>query len=119
MLLGVRITVKGVKRDTMQGDIAFLQVLEQMGGTLQETKDGIALPSALRMHAELLHHPRGEINVGHPVTSLRRSLISRQQSRASGISGGRNATALRRSVRSWESWEFFVIFSGHCMFLHK
>lgn len=43
MLLGVRITVKGVKRDTMQGDIAFLQVLEQMGGTLQETKDGIAL----------------------------------------------------------------------------
>lgn len=43
MLLGVRMRVKGVKADTLQGDIAFLQILERMGGTREETEEGIVL----------------------------------------------------------------------------
>ncbi len=43
MLLGIRIRVAGVKMDTVQGDIAFLQVLERMGGTVKETGEGIIL----------------------------------------------------------------------------
>ncbi|MDE7299492.1 MAG: 3-phosphoshikimate 1-carboxyvinyltransferase, partial [Lachnospiraceae bacterium] len=40
MLLGVSVTVKGVRRDTRQGDIALLRVLEQMGGVLREEENG-------------------------------------------------------------------------------
>ncbi len=52
MLLGISVRVEGVKKDTMQGDIAFLQVLEQMGGTLYETEAGIVLegPANGRLH---------------------------------------------------------------------
>lgn len=41
MLLGIRVIVRGVRRDTLQGDIRFLDLLNKMGGTLEETGQGI------------------------------------------------------------------------------
>lgn len=37
------VTVEGVKRDSLQGDIRFLDVLEEMGCTSEDTEDGICL----------------------------------------------------------------------------
>ncbi len=42
-LLGVKAQVKGVFFDSLQGDIAFLRVLEKMGCSLEEDADGIIL----------------------------------------------------------------------------
>ena len=42
-LLGVPVQVMHVKEDSMQGDIRFLHILEQMGCTLEEKADGIVL----------------------------------------------------------------------------
>lgn len=42
-ILGVEVTVEGVKRDSMQGDLHFLNLLEQMGCTLQENEKGLTL----------------------------------------------------------------------------
>ena len=51
-LLGCSVTVKGVFKDSMQGDTAFLHILEQMGCSLTETKEGICLtgPDTGRLH---------------------------------------------------------------------
>ena len=45
-LTGSRICVKGIHRDLMQGDLAFLDVLERMGATVSESPDGIILEGA-------------------------------------------------------------------------
>lgn len=42
-LLGISVTVKNVHADSMQGDIAFLHILEQMGCTLASTENGLCL----------------------------------------------------------------------------
>lgn len=42
-ILGIRVMVKGVHRDSLQGDIRFLELLEEMGCILEETAEGIAL----------------------------------------------------------------------------
>lgn len=43
MLLGVEVTAAHVFRDTLQGDIRLLEVFSEMGGTVRETPEGIAL----------------------------------------------------------------------------
>ncbi len=43
MLLGVPVQVKHVTFDSMQGDVAFLKILEQMGAVLKEEPGGIVL----------------------------------------------------------------------------
>ena len=40
-LLHIPVAVQGVHMDSMQGDIAFLRILEQMGCTLEDTKEGV------------------------------------------------------------------------------
>lgn len=40
-LLGISVQVKGVHFSSLQGDVAFLRVLEQMGCEVEETEDGI------------------------------------------------------------------------------
>jgi 3-phosphoshikimate 1-carboxyvinyltransferase len=42
-LMNVPVLVKGVHSDSLQGDIAFLKVLEQMGCSLLETDEGIII----------------------------------------------------------------------------
>lgn len=42
-LLGLEVQVKGVHFSSLQGDIAFLHVLEQMGCTVWEEQDGIVV----------------------------------------------------------------------------
>ena len=42
-ILGCSVTVKGVLKDSLQGDVAFLSILEKMGCSLRETTDGICL----------------------------------------------------------------------------
>ena len=42
-LTGGEVTVKGVHKDSCQGDIKFLDVLRQMGCTFEDTKEGIKL----------------------------------------------------------------------------
>ena len=44
-ILGCSVTVQGVFWDSLQGDVAFLSILEKMGCSLQETADGICLCS--------------------------------------------------------------------------
>ncbi len=43
MVLGVPVQVKHVTFSSMQGDIQFLRILEQMGASLQEEADGIVI----------------------------------------------------------------------------
>ncbi len=43
MVLGVPVQVKHVTFDSMQGDVQFLKILEQMGATLKEETSGIIL----------------------------------------------------------------------------
>lgn len=43
LLTGGQVLVKHVHMDTMQGDIAFLHVLEKLGAALSDTPDGILL----------------------------------------------------------------------------
>lgn len=43
MVLGVPVQVKHVTFDSMQGDVKFLKILEQMGARLEENADGIIL----------------------------------------------------------------------------
>lgn len=40
-ILGISVTVQGVHRDMLQGDIRFLDVLEEMGCTVAETTEGV------------------------------------------------------------------------------
>lgn len=42
-ILGIRVRVRGVQRDLLQGDKKFLEVLEQLGGRLEETPEGLCL----------------------------------------------------------------------------
>ncbi len=42
-LLGVPVLVRHVHADSMQGDIAFLNILEQMGCVMEDTSEGILL----------------------------------------------------------------------------
>lgn len=49
-ILGVEVTVEGVKKDSMQGDLHFLNLLEKMGCTLQEKEEGITLLSPADGH---------------------------------------------------------------------
>ena len=42
-ILGISVTVNGVFENSLQGDVAFLHILEQMGCTLKETQNGICL----------------------------------------------------------------------------
>lgn len=42
-ILGLTVTVEGVWKDSMQGDLRFLTLLEEMGCTLQEGKEGLTL----------------------------------------------------------------------------
>ena len=41
LLFSVRVCVRGVKRDSLQGDTAFLRLLERRGVTFSETEDGL------------------------------------------------------------------------------
>ncbi len=43
MLLGIPVQVKHVTFDSMQGDVQFLKILEQMGASLKEVPEGIIL----------------------------------------------------------------------------
>lgn len=43
MVLGVPVKVRHITFHSMQGDILFLKILEQMGAVLQEAEDGIVL----------------------------------------------------------------------------
>lgn len=43
MILGVPVKVAHITFDSMQGDVAFLRILEKMGATLKEDADGILL----------------------------------------------------------------------------
>ena len=40
-LLGIPVMVKGVFRDSLQGDVAFLDILVQMGCSMTETREGL------------------------------------------------------------------------------
>lgn len=40
-LLGIEVTVNGVTEESLQGDVAFLHILEKMGCTLENTQKGI------------------------------------------------------------------------------
>lgn len=42
-ILGCPVTVKGVFKDSLQGDVAFLSILQKMGCTLSETSEGLCL----------------------------------------------------------------------------
>ncbi len=42
-LLGISVTVNGVHKESLQGDIAFLSILEQMGCVIQNRENGICL----------------------------------------------------------------------------
>lgn len=42
-ILGISVTVKGVRADSLQGDVAFLSILERMGCHVQATADGLCL----------------------------------------------------------------------------
>lgn len=42
-ILGLTVTVEGVWKDSMQGDLRFLTLLEEMGCTLQEGEKGLTL----------------------------------------------------------------------------
>lgn len=42
-LLGTSVTVTGVHKDSMQGDLRFLSVLERLGCTVTDTPDGICV----------------------------------------------------------------------------
>ncbi len=42
-LLGVPVRVEHIRSDSLQGDVAFLKILEQMGCTLSEDPEGIVL----------------------------------------------------------------------------
>ncbi len=42
-ILGISVTVKGVWEDSLQGDVAFLHILEQMGCSLTTTADGLCI----------------------------------------------------------------------------
>lgn len=52
MLLGIEVTVAHVHEDTLQGDIALLDILCKMGGKVRDTPEGIALkgPAAGAFH---------------------------------------------------------------------
>lgn len=51
-LLNISVLVRGVHFDSLQGDIAFLRVLEQMGCLLEDTEEGIvAKPPAARKYS--------------------------------------------------------------------
>lgn len=43
VLTGSTVTVKNIFRDSLQGDIKFIDILEQLGAKLVETGDGICL----------------------------------------------------------------------------
>lgn len=45
-ILGAKVEVKGVRRDMLQGDIAFLEVLQKMGCEVVDTANGIAVHGA-------------------------------------------------------------------------
>ena len=51
-ILGISVTVKGVFPDSLQGDVQFLYILEQMGCTLKETAEGLCLsgPKKGKLH---------------------------------------------------------------------
>jgi 3-phosphoshikimate 1-carboxyvinyltransferase len=51
-LLGVTVQVDGVVMNSLQGDTAFLRILEQMGCTLEEREDGVKMlpPKEGRFH---------------------------------------------------------------------
>lgn len=42
-ILGCSVTVNGIFKDSLQGDVAFLSILEKMGCSLQETPEGLLL----------------------------------------------------------------------------
>ncbi len=47
-ILGISVTVKGVWEDSLQGDVAFLHILEQMGCALSTTADGLCITGPAR-----------------------------------------------------------------------
>lgn len=49
-LFGLSVTVKGVYEDSLQGDVAFLHILEKMGCTLVDTPNGICLTGPANGH---------------------------------------------------------------------
>lgn len=51
-ILGISVTVAGVHEPSLQGDTAFLHILEQMGCRLTDTEEGICLtgPGTDRLH---------------------------------------------------------------------
>ena len=49
-LLGTTVTVSGVRKNSMQGDLRFLSVLEQLGCTVADTPDGICVTGPANGH---------------------------------------------------------------------
>lgn len=49
-ILGISVTVKGVHENSLQGDVAFLHILEKMGCKIEETAEGICLTGPEKGH---------------------------------------------------------------------
>lgn len=47
-ILGISVTVKGVQEDSLQGDVAFLHILEQMGCSLTHAEEGLCITGPAR-----------------------------------------------------------------------
>ncbi|MBV8360970.1 MAG: 3-phosphoshikimate 1-carboxyvinyltransferase [Deltaproteobacteria bacterium] len=48
-LVGGKITIRGLRRDSVQGDLGFLQILEQMGARIRWTSDGVEVVGTGRL----------------------------------------------------------------------
>ena len=48
-LVGGQVTIRGVRKDSVQGDLAFLRVLEQMGARFEWNSDGVVVSSSGRL----------------------------------------------------------------------
>jgi 3-phosphoshikimate 1-carboxyvinyltransferase len=48
-LVGGRVTIRGLRKDSVQGDVGFLQILEQMGARLRWHRDGVDIIGSGRL----------------------------------------------------------------------
>lgn len=51
-LLGIAVTVKGVRENSLQGDALFLRILEKMGCSVTENEDGLCLCGPSSRHLQ-------------------------------------------------------------------
>lgn len=48
-LVSGKVTIRGLKRDSVQGDLSFLQILEQMGARVEWNSDGVVIIGSGRL----------------------------------------------------------------------